>query len=590
MSRLQTIENALKNINGEVFAELCASYLKIKNTNYRAFSRKGSQVGKQKSVVGTPDSFFLLANGTYLYVEYTTNESDKQKLNADIASCFDEGKTKISKEKIEEIVLCFNWNIDQEKINELELLANGYNPNTKITYLMLDNLALELVDLRHRNLVHNYLGLSLDTGQIVSTETFVAEYNKASQQIATPLDNAFLHREQELEELKKAIAETDFIILTGAAGVGKTKLSLEGINGFLSENLSFDAYCISYKHHTLLNDLRQYLDAEKDYILFVDDANRIKDFEQITGFYKDERKGKLKILITVRAYAFNEVEMLCQEFKTTPIHLTALSDAQIVDIVRAKPFETNSCFHKDIARIANGNPRLAIMAARLANAKNHIYALHDVSDLFEKYFSTFIRDNGAFKNPSNIKCLGLIAFFHTIPYKKNKELTTSILANFEIDYTAFADAIEKLNDLELVEVQFGCVKISEQNLSTHFFYKAFIKHDLLSFETLLNNYFNSHYEHFNNSVISASNMNGFENVITVLEPFLQTYWNKIKSEEKQVFKFLSVFWAYLPVETLAFIYNLTDALPIVTTTNSCYAKECCFKLVSSLKAALIACI
>ena len=586
MIRLQTIENALKNINGDVFAELCASYLKIKNTNYRAFSRKGSQVGKQKSVVGTPDSFFLLANGTYLYVEYTTNESDRQKLNADIASCFDEGKTKISKEKIEEIVLCFNWNIDQEKINELELLANGYNPDTKITYLMLYELASEL-DLRHRNLVHDYLGLSLATGQIVSTETFVAEYNKASQQIATPLDNAFLHREQELEELKKAIAETDFIILTGAAGVGKTKLSLEGINGFLSENLSFDAYCISYKHHTLLDDLRQYLDAEKDYILFVDNANRIEHFEQITGFYKDKRKGKLKILITVRAYAFNEVEMLCQEFETTPIHLTALSDAQIVDIVRAKPFETNPCFHKDIARIANGNPRLAIMAARLANAKNHIYALHDVSDLFEKYFSTFIRDNGAFKNPSNIKCLGLIAFFHTIPYKKNKELTTSILANFGIDYTAFADGIEKLNDLELVEVQFGCVKISEQNLSTHFFYKAFIKDDLLSFETLLNNYFNSHYEHFNNSVISASNMNGFENVITVLKPFLQTYWNKIKSEEKQVFKFLSVFWYCLQDETLEFIYNFIDKLPpcigtpeygVAYSNTSSYKKDDTIKL------------
>ncbi len=35
---------------------------------------------------------------------------------------------------------------------------------------------------------------------------------------------------------------------------------------------------------------------------------------------------------------------------------------------------------------------------------------------------------------------------------------------------------------------------------------------------------------------------------------------------------------------------LTDDFNKKTLSNSCYAKECCFKLVSSLKAALIACI
>ena len=205
MSRLQSIANALVAINETVFQELCDSYLKLRNQNYRAFSRTGSVSGKQKIKKGTPDSFFLLPNGNYLYVEITTNKTDKNKLEKDIKACFDIKKTKIQKEKIEEIILCFNWDIDQNEIDRLENIGKTFKSNIIISFLMLQDLALEL-HLSHRDLVHQYLGLSLDTGQIVSMGRFIEEYNRASKGIATPLDNTFLHREKELEELKTAIA------------------------------------------------------------------------------------------------------------------------------------------------------------------------------------------------------------------------------------------------------------------------------------------------------------------------------------------------------------------------------------------------
>jgi len=311
MSRFQSIENELKAINGTVFQELCDSYLKLRNQNYLAFSRTGSQVGKQKTTKGTPDSFFLLPNGNYLFIEITTDVSTKDKLSNDILACFDFKKTKIPINKVEEIILCFNWNIDQKEILKLNALVKRYNNNTTVRYLMLQELAIEL-HLNHRDLTHEYLGLSLDTGQIVSIDNFIDEYNKASQGISTPLNNTFLHRDQELKDLKDTIHQNDFIILTGAPGIGKTKLALEGIKSFLSENLGFSAYCVSYKNNTLLDDLYQYFDSEKDYILFVDDANRIDAFSQITGFYKATRKGKLKVLITVRDYAFQDIGRLCQ--------------------------------------------------------------------------------------------------------------------------------------------------------------------------------------------------------------------------------------------------------------------------------------
>ena len=384
MSRLQTIENRLKEINGTIFQELCDSYLTIRDNNYLAISRTGSQTGKQKTTKGTPDTFFQLPNGNFLYSEITTDISTKNKLANDIKACFDPDKTKIPIENIQEIILCFNWNIDQDKITELNTLAQSFKPDIRIRYLMLQELALEL-HLNHRDLAHHYLGLPLDTGQIVSIENFIKEYDRASRGIATPLNNTFLHREIELEQLSNAIDSQDFIILTGAPGVGKTKLAIETINKYLAKNKSYQAYCVSYKSHTLLEDLYQYFDVEKDYLLFVDDANRIDAFEQITGFFKANRNGKLKIIITVRDYAFQEIGRKCQEFSTQRIDLHKLSDEQIIDIIKSEPFEIlNPDYHKEIVRISNGNPRLAIMTSLLAKKEQNLYALHNVSDLFEK--------------------------------------------------------------------------------------------------------------------------------------------------------------------------------------------------------------
>ncbi|ARK12181.1 ATP-binding protein [Fibrella sp. ES10-3-2-2] len=562
MSKLQAIEIALSAINQAAFQELCDSFLALRNSNYSAFSRTGSQSRKQKTIKGTPDTFLLLPNGKYIFVEYSTNiTAGLPKLKDDIKKCIDTNKTGIPVNQIAEIIICLNFNLKAEDIQTLkELLVN-----TRIGFKVytLDSLAIELY-LNHRDLTHLYLGMSLDTGQIVSREKFIAEYNKASKGISTPLDNTFLHREQELKELEEAILQNDFIILSGAPGIGKTKLALESIKNFLSDNLNYDAYCVSYKHHTLLDDLYQYFDFNKDYILFVDDANRIDAFNQITGFYRGSRKGKLKILITVRDYAFQEIAMLCQEFLPKRLDLVKFTDLQIIDIIEAQPFEIlNQAYHKEIVRIADGNPRLAIMTALLARAHQNIYVLHDVSDLFENYFSTFIKDDGEFAKALNIKSLGLIAFFYTIPYK-NRDITTSILDNFGIEYSAFIDVIDKLDKLELVEIQFEHVKVPEQNLSTYFFYKAFIKDNLLSFEVLLDRYFNSNSVRFRDCVIPANNTFGINNVMDKLQPFLQNHLKGIKSEEEKAFKFFSTFWYYLQTEALEFIFNIIEALPTVS--------------------------
>lgn len=565
MGRLQSIENALSGINPATFQELCDSFLTKMNMNYSALSRVGSQSGKQKSIKGTPDTFFLLPNGKYIFVEHSTNISaGLSKLKDDIGKCLDSEKTGVRASKIAEIILCINFNLKPD--NTQELIALLKDTGIILTIYTLDAISMEL-HLQHRNLAHKYLGLPLDTGQIVSIEKFIGEYNRASKAISTPIDNTFLYKEKELNELKKVIHSNDFIILTGVPGVGKTKLALEGIKSFLTENSNFNAYCVSYKYYELFDDLSQYIDADKDYILFVDDANRIDHFSQVMGFYKGARKGKLKIIITVRDYALKKILNLCQDFAPKQVDLMKFSDDQIIEIIKQKPFEIlNPDYHKEIVRIADGNPRLAIMTSLLAKEEQNIYALGDVSNLFEKYFSTFIKDNSEFASDLNIKCLGIIAFFYAIPYK-DKELVSSILAHFEIDYSSFIEAIDKLDTLELVDIQFEQVKILEQNLSTYFFYKAFIKDGLLSFETLLSNYYESNKDRFKDCVIPANNTFGANKVMDKLLPFLKSYWKSIQNDEKKGFNFLSDFWFYLSDEVFEFIYNIVEKLPENNSEN-----------------------
>lgn len=559
MSRLQSIESGLASINEAAFQELCDSFLILRNSNYAAYSRTGTVAGKQKTKKGTPDSFLLLPDGRYIFVEHSTNSSaGVSKLKGDIEKCIDVDKTGIPLDQILEIILCINFNLTPSEVEELKNLL--IDTRIRLTLHTLDSLALEIY-LNHRDLAKDYLGLPLDTGQIVSLDKFILEYGRASKGIATPLDNTFLHRETELKEMKASLAHGDFIILTGPPGVGKTKMAIEGIQEFIGENPSFAAYAVSYKHYTLLEDLYQYLDPKKDYILFVDDANRIDAFGQITGFYRADRPGKLKIVITVRDYAFQHIGLLCHDFDPKRMDITKLSDEQLVDIVKAEPLKIlNPDYHKPILHIADGNPRLAIMTAQLAIAEQDIRALVDISELFENYFTTFIKDDGQFSKPFNIQCLGLIAFFFAVPYK-DKDLTESILSNFGMGYKAFIEAIDTLDKLELVEIQFEHVKVPEQNLSTYFFYKCFIQENLLSFKTLLEKYFEENSERFRDCVIPANNTFGPERVMEKLLPHLRDYLDLVKVDQEKSFKFLKTFWYYLPDETLAFLYDTVRPLP-----------------------------
>jgi hypothetical protein len=558
--RLQLIEQKLIAIDSAAFQNLCDIYIALREQEFISYNRTGSKLGKQKTVKGTPDSFFRLTNGKMIFIEATTQESNiVSKINGDIDKCLDSGKTGVPVDEISKVIVCFNIRLTPAL--ESEIYTYAKTKNVQIELLGIDSLALEIF-FRYPILQKDPLGIPVETGQLLPLKNFIEEYNNKAGNLATPLDNEFFHRKNELLEITSNLDSSDIVILSGFPGVGKTKTALEALNLCITENPDYYAYSISKKDVDISEDLRIYLQYEKNYILFIDDANRqLLNFKQVLGVFREKRKGNIKLLITVRDYAFDDVFSECCEYNPCKISINKFSDDEILEIIKSDSFEIkNSKYQKRIIELADGNARLAIMGARLAKIKQEAFLLGDVSDLYDTYFQTFIKDTDIFKNKAKLKTLGVISFFYVIN-RNNKEFIENLLFDFNIDYHEFNQSVSDLENMELVEIQFDHIRVSEQVTATYFFYKVFIKDEILSFKTLLNNYFPYWKARFTDTIIPSNNSFGYKNVFYKVNSTLNEFYSSIKNEEEKVFEFFSVFWFYKREELIQYFNNKIKFIP-----------------------------
>src|SRR5207248_1598614 len=126
------------------------------------------------------------------------------KLSRDIDKCFDEISTGVPVEKIEKIILCHNSKL---RPAEQEALANKcQQQGCLLDILGVDSLAFGLLE-KHQPLAQEYLGIELDTGQILSPSDFISRYQKSA--FATPLDVRFRFRADELKLALDALETND---------------------------------------------------------------------------------------------------------------------------------------------------------------------------------------------------------------------------------------------------------------------------------------------------------------------------------------------------------------------------------------------
>lgn len=561
--RLQLIETQLQNINPAAFQNLCDAYLKLEEENLLSFNKPGSQFGKQKTTSGTPDTFIRRTDGSLLFVEYTTKNDDLvAKIKGDIDSCVNKEKTGVETEDISSIIFCFNSKL--KAAEETIIFEYSKEKRVNIRLIGLDTLAQDIC-YKYLVLAKDYLGIAFDTGQILSITDFVKEYNNKGGSVSTPLDNEFLNREKELEKMQKELESNDLVIIKGAAGVGKTKIAIEAIKNYTTQNPDYSSYVISKKDVDVFEDLQIHLRTDKNYILLIDDANRqLQNFKQTLGVFSQNRQGKIKLMISVREYAFEEIQTQCLEFEPVIIDIPKFTDEEIEKIIKSPSFNIQHYkYTRKIKEISDGNARLAVMAAKLAQKEQVAFLDGDVFHLYDSYFQTFIKDTSLFSDEKRIKVLGLVSFFFNFK-KDHKPFTEKLLNDFQISEHEFWEIINELEKMELLESKYNIVRVSEQITATYFFYKVFIKDEILSLKKLLEEYYNQNYfGRFRESIIASNNLFFYTNeeVLKKLGITLSEYLESIQNDDKKIMEFYSLFWVYKRDEFMLYFSKKIKALP-----------------------------
>ena len=576
MSKLTEVEAALIRIEPTKFQQFGDDYLYYAEAGSPDIQRFGTQKGKMKSKKGHPDSYYWAAEGKYVFIEYTTQARDPsgeaflEKIKRDLIDCWNEKKTKVPRNQIERIIYCCNSNLSPE----LELRLNDFVQSEGIPlaiadFKTLDTLSREVVN-RYPWLAKN-LELKIDTEQMLPIRTFVKQYQASS--FATPLTMPMAGRGKEIAELRRAMKQYRITLVTGAPGTGKTRLVL-GVLEELQQAGSMKVICLSDKQRPIYDDLCTYLVGTTPYVLFLDDGNyRIEFLQQILHHLK-ERPESLCLVITVRNTGLERVQEVCRDYESTTIPIGILDDDIIRTILGGDPFNITNRFAMDqILSIANGNPRLAVMAAQVALEDNSMERLLDVSQLYHTYFGRFI-DASVQKNATMVRVLGLLSLFRTIDIA-DTVFCSRLFEVVGLDANTFGEACRQLAQFELVDAYFtgNSFRMSEQTLGAYFFYRAVIEESLLDMGGLFREFFSSDTERFKEMISGVYNTFGQEKGIATILPAMSGYWMSIKNDESLAIRYLDAFWYCQRDELLLFVEQKVEKMLITPGSSFDYAAK-----------------
>lgn len=278
MSKITEIENAIIQLGPGEFQKFCDTFLSQKH--YGKITGLGMKSGTLKTTIGNPDTYFRKENGKYICVAYTAQQSDIfKKLKEDIEKCLDPEKTKLPIEEIDEIICCHtSSNLLAGDDHKLHKLCE--EKNIKLTIFGVDEIAQQIYRY-YPMIAKDFFGISADTNQIMYINEFVSLYD--SNEMAAPLDTIFHGRKEELSNLIEAIRENSVVIVHGSAGTGKTRIALEAIRRFSSED-EYRLLCVKNNNQPIYEDLIAKIDQPGSYLLFVDDANELSGLAQIIQY------------------------------------------------------------------------------------------------------------------------------------------------------------------------------------------------------------------------------------------------------------------------------------------------------------------
>ena len=553
MATIISIKQRIDQLDSGSFQILCDEYLSRKG--YSNLVSLGTRSGTQKTTLGTPDAYFCRINGKYVLAEYTTQKTKlKEKIRTDLEKCFDANFTGISKDDIIEIIYCHtSSNLDAGADKELKQYCqeNG----TQLTLIGIDSLSEDI----YRNypvLAKEHLKLAVDTEQIRQPCDFIKQYNANA--LAAPLNTKFQFRECELKQLQQAFTENDIVVLSGAAGTGKTRLALEFAERYKKEHDS-KVYIIHNHGLPIFEDLKLYFENHDDYFVVIDDANQISELKLIVEYCNKKDDGyNLKILITVRNYAYKKVRSdILDIARFSELVLNTLSDNEIESLVKDYWGITDQSILSRIATIAEGNARIAIIAGKIAIETNDLQAINDATQLYSEYYGKAFRDSNLENNLQMQITAGVIAFLESI----HLDHIGDILADLDIDLLTFKSCCYKLHEMELVDIcRDKAVAISDQCFANFILKHIFVDKKLISLGEMLDVCFEKYRERTIQAVNTLFYVFQSQEVIDFATHEIKNIWIKRKNESfTQYWEWVKTFYLFNQEEALLLVKNRIDS-------------------------------
>jgi hypothetical protein len=551
MSKINQIQQALLALDGGKFQKLADLLLVEKG--YGRVNSIGSVVGADKVKPGTPDTLFVSPGGGFIFTEHTTQQSRLfEKILDDLGKCFDEGKTGVPTGKIERVIFCFTSRLDAGEENTLMDLCKA--KGVGLDLFGIDAIASDLYR-NYPGLAHDFLSIEIDTDQIVPPSRFVSLYN--SSKLATRLDLAFHFREAELKGVLEALDANKLVFLSGRAGVGKTRLALEACHQFAAAGPTYELMCVYGRNRDLWDDLQIRFRRPGNFLILVDDANRVSSFDYIVDLLLHQREDQnIRVIATVRDYALAKVhEAALPLGSISDVELGPFTDEQIKGLTTDEYGITNYHYLERITQIARGNARLAVMAAEVA-LENALEGIHDVSELYDKYFASIKadlkREGVDLRNASLLKVAAIVSFFQSVD-RTSSELMGMIEAAFAIPPDRFWEAANRLHNMELLDIyEDEVVRISDQVLGTYLFHLATFQEEVLNFGSLIEHFFPKWRNRITDSLNPVLSAFGTDRITSAIRPHIEGVWFKLEAagDDIGLLELIEVFWFANRTQTL----------------------------------------
>lgn len=556
MSIIESIKQNILTLEQGAFQNMCNAFLS--KEGYGVIMSLGSQAGTQKTAPGTPDTYFVTKDGRYVFVEYTTQQPGiARKIKDDLNKCFDVAKTKVPLDKIAEIVYC-HTSSNLKPGDDLALRNQCADNGIELTLYGIDELAKRLY-LLHRDIAQEYLGISMGTGQIKGIQQFIKDYDKNT--LAAPLNTQFLYREKEIEQLERAFEATNVVILSGRAGVGKSRLALHFSEVHAKENQE-TLYCIRSNAQPLYEDLIQHLKMPGNYFLFVDDANELSSglqhiLEYATG--KDSQYN-VRVLITVRDYAADAVYRIAKPLvQYKAMDIPVFSDEQIKTLIQKTYDITNPDYLDRIVRIAEGNARIAMLAGSTAKRENSLESINDLTALFECYYGSALTEKKLNSDRQLMITAGIVALLSPFDCRKIDPIIP-LLHKCSLSQNSFIEKLYELHEKEIVEIHYNqIVRFDEQCLGNYILKHVFVDKKYLSLSEMIRCCFEPYHEKTIRAINTICGVFPTSTVFNYVEQQIASLWNDLEEENYPHFhEFVKAFHCANPIAALLYIQNYIE--------------------------------